>query len=220
MNAGYVYILINPSQPGLIKIGRTLRDSRKRARELYTTGVPTPYQVAFEIFSEEHEKLERMIHEQLMDFRISKDREFFRYPLDKAIALLQQLSTPPSSKDAVYSAEDITEGLRKRVPGFLKPDVVSVRIVQPGDRVWLEMTQEKEMAGYLKDQKIIRTDLGFIADGDYDEMFFNPNDSVSINAAKFVNEYDLYSIMMTTDLFHEDACKEINEKHNPYRSSK
>jgi hypothetical protein len=140
--------------------------------------------------------------------------------LDKAIALLQQLSTPPSSKDAVYSAEDITERLCKRFPGFLKPDVVSVRIVQPGDRVWLEMTQEKEMAGYLKDQKITRTDLGFITDGDYDEMVFNPNESVSINAAKFVNGYDLYSMMMTTDLFHEDACKEINEKHNPHRSSK
>ncbi|WP_266296794.1 hypothetical protein [Pectobacterium parmentieri] len=32
---------------GSIKIGRTLRDSRLRARELSSTGIPTPFQVAF-----------------------------------------------------------------------------------------------------------------------------------------------------------------------------
>jgi len=37
MTHGYVYILINHSMPGLLKIGRTVRDSRARARELSTT---------------------------------------------------------------------------------------------------------------------------------------------------------------------------------------
>lgn len=63
MAAGYVYILINHSMPGLLKIGKTIRDCRVRARELSTTGVPTPFQVAFELFSEDHEALERTIHE-------------------------------------------------------------------------------------------------------------------------------------------------------------
>jgi len=53
MNPGYVYILINPSLPDLIKIGKSVRDPRKRARELSTTGVPAPFQVAFQTFSED-----------------------------------------------------------------------------------------------------------------------------------------------------------------------
>jgi hypothetical protein len=31
--------------------------------------------------------------------------------------------------------------------------------------VWLEITQEPEVAGYLKDQTIKRSDLAFITDG-------------------------------------------------------
>jgi len=88
MVPGYVYILVNPSMPGLIKVGRTLRDSRMRARELSSTGVPTRFQVAFELFAEHHETLEAMVHLELTDFRVNAAREFFRYPLDKAIALL------------------------------------------------------------------------------------------------------------------------------------
>lgn len=78
MVPGYVYILINPSMPGLIKIGRTLRDARTRARELSSTGVPTPFQVAFELFSEQHDALETMVYRALSDFCIDAAREFFR----------------------------------------------------------------------------------------------------------------------------------------------
>jgi T5orf172 domain len=217
MASGYVYILTNVSLPGMIKVGRTLRDSRSRARELFTTGLPTPFQVAFEIFSDEHEKLEADFHQELHDFRISNNREFFKYPLDKAITLLQKLNSPPASNESVFQAEDIFESLKQKYPGYLKPDIVAVRIVQPQDRVWLEITQEEETAGYLKDQKITRTDLAFISDGEYDSHLFRPEDDVRENARKFVDDFDPYSIIMTTDLFHDSACKEINEKFNPHR---
>lgn len=209
MNPGYVYILINPSMPGLIKIGKTLRDSRERARQLRTTGIPTPFQVAFEIFSEEHDNLEASIHRELIDFKVSADREFFRYPMDKAILLLQKLNSPPTTSDSVFAAEDITDRLRKKYSMHLKPDIVSIRIVQPGDRVWLEVTQEEEIAGYLRDQKITRTDLGFISDGPHKGSFFDPKESVSVNGDRFVDDLDPYSIINTTDIFHEEACKQI-----------
>lgn len=201
----------------MIKVGRTLRDSRSRARELFTTGLPTPFQVAFEIFSDECEKLEADFHQELHDFRVSTNREFFKYPLDKAITLLQRLNAPPISQESVFQAEDIFEPLKQKYPGCLKPDIVAVRIVHPQGRVWLEITQEEEIAGYLKDQKITRTDLAFIAGDAYDSPLFSPEDDVRENARKFVEDFDPYSIVMTTDLFHDAACREINEKFNPHK---
>lgn len=195
-------------------MGRTLRDSRSRARELFTSGLPTPFQVAFEIFSDECDKLETDFHQELHDFRVSNNREFFKYPLDKAITLLQNLNSPPASKESIFQAEDIFESLKQKYAAYLRPDIVAIRIVQPQGRVWLEITQEQERAGYLRDQKITRTDLGFIREGSYDSHLFRPEDNVRENARKFVNDFDIYSIMMTTDLFHESACKEINDKFN------
>ncbi|MDK2634944.1 GIY-YIG nuclease family protein [Pantoea stewartii subsp. indologenes] len=207
MVPGYVYILVNPSMPGLIKIGRTLRDSRMRARELSSTGVPTPFQVAFEIFAEQHETLEAKVHLELTDFRVNAAREFFRYPLDKAIALLIKLAEPIQSTAEQYVAEDVTQRLREKYSMFLRPDIVAIRVVQMPGRVWLEITTEKETAGYLVDQTIQRTDLAFIADTD--EAFFRPEDDVSLNANKLVNSYDVYSIVMTTELFHDEARQQI-----------
>jgi hypothetical protein len=212
MNPGYVYILINQSFPTLIKIGRTLRDSRARARELSTTGLPTPFQVAFEIFSEYHKELEAAMHDALRDFRVGDRREFFRYPLDKAIVQLQALNRAPTEPAAQFVAEDITERLRTKYPKQLRPEVVAVRIVQVPGRVWLEITEEEELAGYLKNQLVRRDDLAFIADTN--EPLFRPQDDVQVNARKFVNEFDDYSISMVTELFHDDARGAIIRRHN------
>lgn len=208
MVPGYVYILINPSMPGLIKVGRTLRDSSMRARELSSTGVPTPFQVAFEVFADQHEALEAEMHLELTDFRINPAREFFRYPLDKAIALLIHLAKPVQNSVEQYVAEDLTQRLREKYSAYIHPDIAAVKIVQTPGRVWLEITTENESAGYLVDQIIRRTDLAFIIDDvEEDEVFFKPEDDVRVNANKFVNDYDEYSIMMTTDLFHDEACQ-------------
>lgn len=215
MVPGYVYILVNPSMPGLIKVGRTLRDSRMRARELSSTGVPTPFQVAFELFAEHHETLEAMVHLELTDFRVNAAREFFRYPLDKAIALLIQLAKTLQSSAEQYVAEDVTQRLREKYSMYLRLDIVAVRVVQMPGRVWLEITTEKEIAGYLVDQTIQRTDLAFIAGTD--EAFFRPEDDVRLNASKLVNDYDVYSIIMTTDLFHDEACQQIARAYQAQR---
>ncbi|KVE69198.1 GIY-YIG nuclease family protein [Burkholderia vietnamiensis] len=215
MVPGYVYVLVNPSMPGLIKIGRTLRDARTRARELSSTGVPTPFQVAFELFAEQHEALEAKVHLALTDFRVDAAREFFRYPLDKAIALLLDLAEPSQSPAAQYVAEDVTQRLREKYPAYLRSDIAAVRIVQMPGRVWLEITTEEERAGYLVDQIVRRTDLAFIADTD--EPFFRPEDEVRLNSEKLVSDYDTYSIVTTTDLFHDEACRHIEREHHAER---
>lgn len=46
---GWVYIITNKSMPGLLKIGYTMKDPRSRAKELEGTGIPTPYEVVYEV---------------------------------------------------------------------------------------------------------------------------------------------------------------------------
>jgi hypothetical protein len=219
MNPGYVYILINPSMPGLVKIGCTQRDSRGRARKLYTTGVPTPFEVAFEVFSVDHEALEDQMHTQLSAFRPNGDREFFRYPLKDTINLLIQLNWVAAQSESTFSAIGILGRLKEKYPHWIDPTIADVQIVQTNDHVWLEITREDEIAGYLKDQTIKRSDLAFITGGNYGENLFPPSDTVTENAQRFTEKFDPYSIIMTTDLFHEAACHEIDKRFNPHRKS-
>src|SRR5690242_11672064 len=88
MSPGFVYILINPSMPGLLKIGRTQRPTRDRLRELQRTGVPTPFEVAYELFSERSDEIENALHQRFEAFRVNPKREFFRVPLREVIASL------------------------------------------------------------------------------------------------------------------------------------
>ena len=47
MSAGYIYILINKSFDGLLKIGSTTLGAEERARQISaSTGVPMPFIVA------------------------------------------------------------------------------------------------------------------------------------------------------------------------------
>lgn len=84
MSKGYVYILTNPSMPGLLKIGKTTRSVQQRCNELWQTGVPTPFTVRAEVFTPDCHGLELSLHEQFAKQRVSESREFFA--LDERIA--------------------------------------------------------------------------------------------------------------------------------------
>lgn len=88
---GWVYILTNPSMPGIVKIGRTARTVHGRAGELYQTGVPTPFEVAHYLAAPDCMALERAVHEKLAEFRVGMDREFFRIGADDALSHLADL---------------------------------------------------------------------------------------------------------------------------------
>lgn len=75
-----IYLLTNPSMPGVVKIGCTERLPEERAAELYTTGVPTPFELAayWNVVNKSVIQMERSIHSHLNEFRIHGNREFFK----------------------------------------------------------------------------------------------------------------------------------------------
>ena len=88
---GWIYIARNPSYEGLLKIGYTDRDPSIRMEELYTTGVPTPFEALYVVLVEDAYEVEQKIHTELEFCRDSKGREFFRCELEKVLAILHKL---------------------------------------------------------------------------------------------------------------------------------
>lgn len=88
-----IYVMSNPSIPGLLKIGYTGLPIEKRQKDLSrATGVPTPFKVEY-IFRlhGRGEELEREIHHYLEHKRNSSRREFFDVTLQEAIDAIKKV---------------------------------------------------------------------------------------------------------------------------------
>lgn len=88
MKRGYVYVLSNPSMPGVFKIGRSVNGGLARAAAIYTTGVPEPFHIEFEIIVDEPARIESAVHEQLIRYRVSHQREFFKCEINEIVATI------------------------------------------------------------------------------------------------------------------------------------
>ena len=121
---GIVYVLTNPAMPGLVKIGKTARHSvDARLSELYTTGVPVPFECAFAGKISDESSVERAFHTAFGPYRINPSREFFQIEPEQAIALLELMVTEDvtpqlqAEANAVDTgAEDAARRLKARRP--------------------------------------------------------------------------------------------------------
>lgn len=88
---GYIYILSRREDPDILKIGMTTRDVEVRLKEINSaTGVLYPYSVRIIIKVEKPKEAENCIFEELDDFRIRKDREFFNIEFKVAINMINK----------------------------------------------------------------------------------------------------------------------------------
>lgn len=93
-NYGIVYLLENEAMPGLVKIGKTSRcDLEKRMKELFTTGVPLPFECAYacRVKLSHMDELERALHTAFAPNRVNENREFFRISASQVTPLLKLL---------------------------------------------------------------------------------------------------------------------------------
>jgi len=65
MAAGIVYVLTNPAMPGMVKIGKTGRDVEIRLSDLYTTGVPLPFECEYAVRVQDMDKVEKGLPQRL-----------------------------------------------------------------------------------------------------------------------------------------------------------
>lgn len=87
-----IYVLSNPSIPGLLKIGYTRKEIGIRVKDLSkATGVPTPFKLEYVFKCYNGLQLESDIHKHLKDFRPNNYREFFDVTLNQAIEAIKFL---------------------------------------------------------------------------------------------------------------------------------
>ena len=101
MATGYIYALSNDDMPGLLKIGMTEGHPEERAKQLFTTGVPSPFKVQRAVKVREPLKKEKKIHEILSEHRLP-GREFFRVELkmvNNLFDLTDGTLSPPTDDD-------------------------------------------------------------------------------------------------------------------------
>ena len=83
---GFIYVLSNPSMPGIYKIGVTTISGHARAYDLSkSTGVPSDFKVEFESFTPNRYKVESQIHKHLDKYRVSPKKEFFKLDIQEIV---------------------------------------------------------------------------------------------------------------------------------------
>jgi len=126
MNAGIIYCLTNPEMPGLVKIGR-VEDStadalKRRLQDLYTTGVPVPFELHYAVVVDEVKQTEKLLHNTFAHSRENPRREFFRINPEGVVAAMKLTQGQPiaideplgSSPDAEISQVDLAAQQRAR----------------------------------------------------------------------------------------------------------
>jgi hypothetical protein len=103
-----VYILTNEAMPGYIKIGRTGTSVEQRMKELHTTAVPLPFQCYFAAVVKDDALLERTLHTAFDDYRVHRNREFFKLDPYKAKVLIELLALEDATPKSDLFEDSIT----------------------------------------------------------------------------------------------------------------
>jgi hypothetical protein len=110
--------------PNLIKIGYTSRnDLNERIKELYSTGVPTPFECYYACQVEDGKRIEQILHILFKEDRVNNKREFFTTQPEKveiALSLINPINVTPNLYEylSTEESETIETNNRKRSANF------------------------------------------------------------------------------------------------------
>ena len=90
--------------PNMVKIGKTTRNVELRLADLYSTGVPLPFECEYAAKVKDVDKTEKAFHTAFEPSRVNPKREFLNIDPEQAIAVLELMAiedvTPTVQKEA------------------------------------------------------------------------------------------------------------------------
>jgi hypothetical protein len=98
----WVYVLTNPTMPGLCKIGFTKNKPSERVKQINAaTGVALDFVVEWAYPCFNAHDVEQQVHHYLEDngLRVNKSKEFFNVTVDEAKAVVQRIGEPYKMQD-------------------------------------------------------------------------------------------------------------------------
>ncbi len=116
-----VYVLTNPAMPGVVKIGTTTRENPQvRMNELYTTGVPLPFECAIATQTDDSkaEEFEKALHKAFEPYRLNPYREFFEIETYQVESLLKVLPGDDVTPLVNKETDKLEAGEREAVKKF------------------------------------------------------------------------------------------------------
>lgn len=116
-----VYVLTNTAMPGLIKIGVTNQtDLDLRMRQLYTTGVPVPFECHYACRVDVRKKVESSLHYAFSSHRINPNREFFKLDPEKVKSILMLLKVDDITEEVEKELAESSDAVDKEAAESLK----------------------------------------------------------------------------------------------------
>ena len=204
---GHVYVMLNPAMPGVVKIGRTRGQTKARARQLHSTGVPKEFVVLWQELVHDSDEVEKEIHERFKTSRVNSRREFFEVEPQEAIQTLMEVARFYHFDLSAKSPRvPIFEELKAKFGSDLRPDIMAVNVAEADlGAMFLEVVR---VPADLKTKKqyIDYVDLDVLGDR---FTFYQSLESV----AKKVVDLDASSIAMVTDLLKEEVARRLWEEH-------
>ena len=111
---GIIYVLTNLAMPGMVKIGKTGQDVDNRLGQLYTTGVPLPFECAYAAKVAHAGEVEKAFHTAFGPYRVNPRREFFEIEPEQVRVLLKlkQIGLEDMTPTVKEEAEQVDRGTK------------------------------------------------------------------------------------------------------------
>ena len=154
-NIGIVYILTNRYMPGLVKIGMPSRESMDaRLKELYTTGVPVPFECVYACKVDCYKQLERALHDAFEPYRVNPSREFFEIKTSQVMGILRLFDKGNITPEVVTELEK----QQAENPADISNEPAKAKILRRPAQNYFEMGLKKgDVLTYVHDPSITCT---------------------------------------------------------------
>ena len=203
MANGFVYVLLNPAFPTMVKIGLTEDISETRAHKLSSvTGVPLDFVVLYEALVSNVEEVEGALHKQFSSYRVNPKREFFYVAPKLAISALIDIAKKyPVTESQQTAIDDLIPYFKSKFPHYpIDQNIFSIRLMTVPGACFLRIGRDMNGTRDVSDE-------GLPLDG-----LLTPNpvtqEAIDFNA-RHLADSDEYTWIMIANVFSEDVANEI-----------